>query len=380
MNTPNTMPAPVQVCGLSVVIPLLNEEPNLPLLHRRLLDATAGVPGGVEILYVDDGSTDGSPALLKQLQATSHQVTVIRFSRNFGKEQAITAGLQFARGQAVIVMDADLQHPPEMIPAMLAAWREGADVVNMRRRDRHDETWLRRNAAHQFYRAINRLSDIPIPENVGDFRLFSRCAVDALNQLPERNRFMKGLFAWIGYSQCTLDYSCGERAEGRSKWRFRQRWRFAMEGITAFSIAPLKIATKLGLLSAILSFCLGIYFFVRTLLFGDPVPGFPTLIVVVLMLGGLQLLAIGVLGEYIGRLSLESKRRPLFLIESYEPASLTITSRIDDIASQRHGPPDAVGPAGPVAAGSPGHNGLAAPDGYNRGALCGNRPQDGRAG
>lgn len=325
MHTPNTIPAPVQVCGLSVVIPLLNEEPNLPLLHHRLLDATAGVPGGVEILYVDDGSTDGSPALLKQLQATSHQVTVIRFSRNFGKEQAITAGLQFARGQAVIVMDADLQHPPEMIPAMLVAWREGADVVNMRRRDRHEETWLRRNAAHQFYRAINRLSDIPIPENVGDFRLFSRRAVDALNQLQERNRFMKGLFAWIGYRQCTLDYDHSERAGGHSKWRFRQLWRFAMEGITAFSIAPLKIATKLGLLSAMLSFCYGIYFFVRALIYGDPVPGFPTLIVVVLMLGGLQLLAIGVLGEYIGRLSLESKRRPLFLIESYEPASLTVT-------------------------------------------------------
>ena len=217
--------------------------------------------------------------------------------------------------------DADLQHPPEMIPAMLAAWRGGADVVNMRRRSRADESWLKRQAARIFYRAINRLGDMPIPEDVGDFRLFSRRAVNALNQLPERNRFMKGLFAWIGYRQVTLDFDCAERAAGHSKWRLRQLWHFAIEGITAFSVAPLKAATKIGLASALLSFCMGLYFFVRALAYGDPVPGFPTLIVVVLMLGGLQLLAIGVLGEYIGRLSLESKQRPLFLVESYQPAT-----------------------------------------------------------
>jgi glycosyltransferase involved in cell wall biosynthesis len=324
MDTLNTVPAPVAACVLSVVIPFFNEQSALPRLHQRLLRATAEVSDDVEIVYVDDGSTDGSWAVLQQIRARNNQVTAIRFSRNFGKEQAITAGLQFARGQAVIVMDADLQHPPEMIPAMMAVWREGVDIVNMRRRSRSEESWLKRHATHHFYLAINWLSDIPIPENVGDFRLFSRRAVDALNQLPERNRFMKGLFAWIGYSQRTLDYDCDERVAGRSKWRFRQLWRLAMEGITAFSIVPLKIATKLGLLSAMLSFCLGLYFFVRALIYGDPVQGFPTLIVVVLMLGGLQLLAMGILGEYIGRLSLESKRRPLFLIETYEPASLRI--------------------------------------------------------
>lgn len=309
------------LCVLSVVVPLFNEEASLPLLHRRLIQALAFVSGGVEIVYVDDGSSDRSAHLLTQLRITCPAVSVVRFSRNFGKEQAITAGLQLARGEAVIVMDADLQHPPEMIPAMLAAWRGGADVVNMRRRSRADESWLKRQAARGFYRAINRLSDMPIPADVGDFRLFSRRAVDALNQLQERNRFMKGLFSWIGYAQVTLDYDCGERAAGESKWKFRQLWHFAVEGITAFSIAPLKVATKLGLASALLSFACGVYFFIRAMLYGDPVPGFPTLIVVVLMLGGLQLLAIGVLGEYIGRLSLESKRRPLFLIESYEPAS-----------------------------------------------------------
>jgi glycosyltransferase involved in cell wall biosynthesis len=311
-------------CALSIVVPLFNEEESLPLLHRRLKQALAGLSlpeGGIEIVYVDDGSSDRSAAQLKQLRVSCPCVGVVRFSRNFGKEQAITAGLQLARGQAVIVMDADLQHPPEMIPAMVAAWRDGADVVNMRRRSRADESWLKRRAAHGFYRLLNRLSDIPIPEDVGDFRLLSRRAVEALNQLPERNRFMKGLFAWIGYRQATLDYDCGERAAGHSKWQFRHLWNFAIEGVTAFSVAPLKVASKLGLASAALSFAYGVYFFVRSLIYGDPVPGFPTLIVVVLMLGGLQLLAIGVLGEYIGRLSLESKRRPLFLIESYEPAS-----------------------------------------------------------
>ncbi len=321
MNMRTLPPAPAQSCLLSVVLPVFNEEAALPMMHRRLLAALAAVEGGVEIVYVDDGSTDRSPDLLKQLHASCERVTVIRFSRNFGKEQAITAGLQYASGAAVIVMDADLQHPPEMIPAMLAAWRQGADVVNMRRRSRADESWLKRQAARSFYRAINRLSDMPIPEDVGDFRLFSRRAVDALNQLPERNRFMKGLFAWIGYRQVMLDFDCAERAAGHSKWRFSQLWHFAIEGITAFSVAPLKAATKIGLASALLSFALGLYFFVRTLAFGDPVPGFPTLVIVVLMLGGLQLLAIGVLGEYIGRLSLESKQRPLFLVESYEPAT-----------------------------------------------------------
>ena len=311
---------------VSVVVPLLNEEEVLSQLHAELLSAVAHIEGGVELVYVDDGSTDRSPEVLHRIQSTCPQASVIRFSRNFGKEQAITAGLQLARGAAVIIIDADLQHPPEMIPAMLKAWREGADVVNMRRRNRENESLPKRAAARWFYRILNRLSDIPIPENVGDFRLLSRRAVEALNQCPERNRFMKGLFAWIGYRQVTLDYDVGERAGGHTKWNFRQLWRFAVEGITAFSIAPLKVASSVGLLSALAAFGLGFYFFVRALIHGDPVPGFPTLVILILMLGGLQLLAIGILGEYLGRLWLESKRRPLFLIEHYEPAAEPATA------------------------------------------------------
>lgn len=320
MNAPWPRHHPSAPCTLSVVVPIYNEEAVLPVLHRRLMAAVANVAGGVEIVYVDDGSSDASGQLLHQLHLSCEAVSVVRFSRNFGKEQAMTAGLQFARGEAVVVMDADLQHPPEMIASMVAAWRDGADVVNMRRRSRDTEPLARRLAARLFYRAINRLSDTPIPADVGDFRLLSRRVVDALNQMPERNRFMKGLFSWVGFRQETLEFDVAERAGGHSKWRPRQLWHFALEGITAFSVAPLKVATQLGLLSALAAFVSGLYFFIRTLFYGDPVPGFPTLIVVVLMLGGLQLLAIGVLGEYLGRLWLESKRRPLFLVESYEPA------------------------------------------------------------
>ena len=321
MNVPALRLAPGTPCTLSVVVPLYNEEEVLPILHRRLLAAVAAIAGGIEIVYVDDGSTDRTGQMLQQLRLACPLVSVVRFSRNFGKEQALTAGLQLARGDAVVLIDADLQHPPEMIPAMVAAWRDGADVVNMRRRDRGDESWLRRSSARLFYRLINGLSDTPIPPDIGDFRLFSRRAVDALNQLPERNRFMKGLFAWIGFRQTTLDFDCDERAAGESKWRWRQLLHFAVEGVTAFSVTPLKIASYAGLTSALVAFGYGLYFLVKTLVFGDPVAGFPTLIVVVLMLGGLQLLAIGVLGEYLGRLCLESKRRPLYIVEDYLPAT-----------------------------------------------------------
>lgn len=321
MNTAELRLTAEEGCTLSIVVPMLNEEAGLPALHERLSAAVADIGGGYEILYVDDGSTDATPEVLARLQAQCSNVSMLRFSRNFGKELAITAGLRHACGAAVVVIDADLQHPPEIIPDMVAAWRKGADVVNMRRRSRAGESWFKRTAAHLFYRTINELSDTPIPENVGDFRLLSRRAVNALNQMPERNRFMKGLFSWIGFRQATIDFDAGLRTTGRSKWPFGQLWALAIEGVTAFSIAPLKLASKVGLVSALLAFAAGLYFLVRTLLFGDPVQGFPTLIVIVLMLGGLQLMAIGIVGEYLGRLFLESKQRPLYLVESYVPAS-----------------------------------------------------------
>lgn len=311
---------PASDCLLSVVIPLLNEREVLPLLHRRVRQATDGLGGPVELLFIDDGSTDGSADVLRRLAADDPRVGVIRFSRNFGKELAMSAGLQAARGQAVVILDADLQHPPELIPQMVAAWQGGVDIVNMKRRSRADEAWAKRQAAGVFYRLINRLSDIEIPADVGDFRLLSRRAVDALNAMPERNRFMKGLFAWIGFPQVTLDYDVAVRAAGHTKWNPRQLTRFAIEGITAFSIQPLKFATKGGLVAAGVAVLLGIWYLVRALAYGDPVPGFPTLIVVILMLGGVQLMAIGVLGEYLGRMWLESKHRPLYIVQDHWPA------------------------------------------------------------
>jgi polyisoprenyl-phosphate glycosyltransferase len=306
---------------LSVVVPAFNEEAVLPVFHETLTRVLGPLVSDVEIIYVDDGSSDRTPVLLQELCETDRRVSVVRFSRNFGKEAALTAGLEAAGGACVVVIDADLQHPPEYIPAMMQAWRDGADVVNMRRRSRDTETWLKRTAARAFYNVLNRLSEVPIPEDVGDFRLFSRRAVDALNRLQERNRFMKGLFAWIGFRQVTLDYDCAERAGGHSKWRFRQLWHFAVEGITAFSVLPLRLASHVGLATALLAFAYAAWFVFKTLVLGEPQPGFPTLIVTILMLGGLQLLSIGVLGEYLGRMALEGKRRPLYVIQEYTPAA-----------------------------------------------------------
>jgi len=322
----SAMPLPPRIvspgdvaCTLSVVVPVHDEEAVLAKFHRRLIAATDKVAGGIEILYVDDGSTDSTPCVLRQLRALDGRVGIVRLSRNFGKEQAMSAGLREARGSATVVIDADLQDPPELIPAMLDAWRRGADVVNMRRRDRAGESWLKRATAYLFYRLMNRLSDVSIPVDTGDFRLLSRRALDAVNSLPERNRIMKGLFAWIGFHQRTIEYDRDSRAAGSSKWRYWKLWNLALEGITGFSIGPLKVATYVGFLTALSAFGYAAFVFTKTLILGDPVRGFPTLVVVISFLGGLQLMAIGVLGEYVGRLFVEAKNRPLYFVEELHP-------------------------------------------------------------
>ena len=306
-------------CELSIVIPVHNEEVVLAEFHRRLAAALDGVARDCEMIYVDDGSSDATPLVLRQLREIDPRVGIIRLSRNFGKEQAMSAGLREARGSATVVIDADLQDPPELIPTMLDEWRRGADVVNMRRRQRAGESWLKRTTAYAFYRVMNRLSDVPIPVDTGDFRLLSRRALDALNSLPERNRVMKGLFAWIGFRQRAIDYDREPRAAGTSKWRYWKLWNLALEGITGFSVGPLKVATYVGFLTALSAFVYAAFIFVKTLVVGDPVQGFPTLIVVISFLGGLQLMAIGVLGEYVGRLFVEAKNRPLYLVEELHP-------------------------------------------------------------
>lgn len=305
---------------LSIVVPVYNEEVVIEIFHKRLTACVQALGVTHEILLVDDGSTDDTPNLVAALYERDPALGCLRFSRNFGKEAAVTAGLSHASGDAVVIIDADLQDPPELIGVMLQAWQEGADVVNMRRSSRAGETMLKRATAHLFYRVINRLSDVPIPEDVGDFRLLSRRAVDALNRMPEHNRFMKGLFAWIGFRQETITYHRDARVAGSTKWPYGRLWKLALEGITGFSTVPLKLSLYVGFLTAGISFLSLGYFVFKTLLVGDPVPGFPTTIVVMLFLGGVQSAFIGMLGEYVARTFVESKRRPLYLLDTYHPA------------------------------------------------------------
>ncbi len=320
--------------SISIVVPVYNEEAVLPEFHRRLGTVLDGLPFPAEIVYVNDGSEDGSMASLATLHATDPRVAVIDLSRNFGKEIAMSAGLDHADGAAVILIDADLQDPPELIPDMIRAWREGSDVVLMRRRSRAQETWFKKATARAFYRAMGRLGTIDIPQDVGDFRLLSRRAVQALRRFPERSRFMKGLFAWIGFRCGEIEYDRDGRYAGETKWNYWRLWNFALEGITSFSVTPLKLASYFGFVTALGAFVYGGYFIVKTLLFGDVVRGFPTLIAVVLFLGGLQLMALGIIGEYLARMFIEVKQRPLYLVQRRLPPARPLAAPGDDASPE----------------------------------------------
>ena len=303
----------------SVVVPAFNEAACLARFHARLT-ATMDTLGTWEVLYIDDGSTDATRAVIQTLRAASSHVGLIALSRNFGKEIATTAGLDHARGAAVIVIDADLQDPPETIAALAAAWRNGFDMVTARRRHRDGESWAKRATARAFYRLMRHAGRVRLPENTGDFRLMSRRVVDALRQLREQHRFMKGLFAWVGFPTTTVEYDRAPRASGISKWGWWSLWNLALEGITSFTTMPLKIATYLGLFVALLSVVFGVQVIVKTLIFGNSVAGYPSLMTVILFLGGVQLVTLGVIGEYLGRVFNETKQRPLYLVEQYEPS------------------------------------------------------------
>lgn len=302
---------------LVLLVAAHNEEAALPLLHLRLLSVAEGLGPGVRVLYVDDGSRDGTWSLLAGFVAAQpERVGALRLSRNFGKELALTAGLDHVPpGAAVVVLDADGQDPPELIPALVARWRAGAEVVFGRRTERHGEPLLKRATAAAFYRVINALSDTPIPRDTGDFRLLGPRAVEALRGLRERQRFMKGLFAWVGFRSEAFEYERAPRLAGDSKFNYWRLWNLALEGITGFSTVPLRAATYVGLASAALAFVGGLWVITRTLLWGDPVAGWPSLMVVVSFLGGLQLMALGIIGEYLGRLYLEAKQRPLYIVD-----------------------------------------------------------------
>lgn len=304
---------------LSIIIPAYNEDAVLPEFHRRLRAVLDELSSAAEIIYINDGSTDNTLAVLQGLHDQDPRVAVLDLSRNFGKEIALTAGLHRALGDAVIVIDADLQDPPELIPALIKEWHNGYDVVYAKRARREGETFFKKLSAAAFYRIMQRLSRIKLPEDTGDFRLLSRRAVDAINTLLEHHRFMKGLFTWIGYKQKAVLYDRDPRFAGETKWNYWKLWNLAIEGITTFTTAPLKFSSYIGLCTAFGAFAYGIYILITTLLFGNPVAGYPSLLVVMLFLGGVQLMSIGVLGEYIGRIFTETKQRPLYFINHYLP-------------------------------------------------------------
>lgn len=305
---------------LSVVVPVFNEEDVLPEFHRRLSAVLDKLPAQSEIIYVNDGSVDSSLNEMRRLKSEDGNVAIVDLSRNFGKEIAMTAGFDHARGDAVVVIDADLQDPPELIPEMIQHWQGGFDVVYAQRISRAGESVFKRTTAHLFYRIMQKLSRVQIPRDTGDFRLLSRRAVDALAGLREQHRFMKGLFSWIGYPQKAVQYERDARFDGETKWNYIKLWNFAIEGITSFSTVPLKAATYLGTFTAFGAFLFGVFIVLKTLFYGNPVPGYPSLLVVVLFLGGIQLMALGVIGEYLGRMFDETKGRPLYLINAYEAA------------------------------------------------------------
>ena len=302
---------------LTVVIAACNEAESIPGLHPRILAALASVPAlDARVLYVDDGSSDATWQILQSLSAADPAVGAIRLSRNFGKELALTAGLDQIEAGAALLLDADGQDPPELIPAFVALWRQGYDNVFGTRRVREGESWIKRAAAASFYRVIGRLSRTPIPADTGDFRLLSPRALGALRQLRERHRFMKGLFGWVGFRQVALPYDREPRLAGRSKFTLWKLWNFALEGITSFSTAPLRVATYLGLLTAVFALAFAIWVVVKAALWGDPVAGWPTMMAVILFLGGVQLIALGLIGEYLGRLYDEAKQRPLYFVDA----------------------------------------------------------------
>jgi len=299
---------------LTIVIPVLNEELNAPLIAKRLTAVLEGCVASHELLFVDDGSRDGTLAVIRDLAQKDGRIRCLSFSRNFGKEVALAAGLDHARGQAVVMIDADLQHPPEAIPALVAKWREGFDMVYGQRADRTTDGKVYSRFARRFYDVFQRFGEVPLPEGAGDFRLISRRVVEQLKRMPERARFSKGLYAWVGFRQTGVPYEVAPRAHGETKWNYAKLFRFAFDGLTSFSTVPLRLATYTGIAISVMAFLYAFVTILRTLVFGADVPGFPSIIVSVMFFSGIQLIFLGIIGEYIGRIFAEVKERPLYIL------------------------------------------------------------------
>ena len=299
---------------VTIVIPVYNEEGNVAVLTERLHKALADCSEDHRVLFIDDGSQDGTLAKLRELAAADRRVAAITFSRNFGKEAAIAAGLKFAEGDAVVLMDADLQHPPEVVPQFLAAWRAGFQVVFGLRQDRVGESRTRIGLSATFYRLFKRLSKVRIPIGSTDFLLLDRKAVDAMNALGERSRFSKGLFSWIGFRSTEVPFAVGRRHEGTSTWSLLRLGTYAIDAFASFSSLPLKVWSYVGVAVSLGAIAYAGYFVVQTLVFGIDTPGFPSLIVSIMFFAGVQLISLGVIGEYLARMFEEVKQRPLFIV------------------------------------------------------------------
>ena len=303
---------------VSILIPCFNEEQSLPLLYpelKKLMDGKTMYDW--EVLFINDGSKDNTLNIIKALRSADCRISYVNLSRNFGKENAMLAGFDYVTGDCTVIMDADLQDPPSLIPQMLEYWEQGYQDIYARRANRGKESWLRKKLSLLFYKILDNSTRFDVLQNVGDFRLLDRQCIDALTQLRESERYTKGMFCWIGYRKKEVAFDRGNRIAGESNWNFWSLFNLAIEGITSFTTAPLRFASIAGFIIAVITFLYALYFLTKTLLIGDPVPGFTTLIVVVLFLGGIQLMAIGVLGEYIGRIFNESKNRPTYLANEY---------------------------------------------------------------
>lgn len=303
---------------ISFVIPAYNEEEVLPILFDELDRETEQLKEkgyDTEYVFVNDGSKDKTLQMLKDWKPKIAKSVVVSLSRNFGKEYGLTAGIDYSTGDAVIPLDADLQDPLDVVSKMIEKWEEGYDVVIGKRVDRSSDSFAKRFTAEKFYQVINSLAEINIPENVGDFRLMDRKVVEVIKNLPEKRRFMKGLFAWAGYKTAYVEYTRPERAAGKTKLNYWKLWNLALEGITSFSITPLKIWTYIGIGISMFAFCYGAFILLRTLFFGSNLPGYPSLLVSIMFLGGIQLMGIGIMGEYIGRIYQESKGRPIYVVD-----------------------------------------------------------------
>lgn len=308
---------------ITILIPCYNEEKSIDILYEHLQRIISQLKQyDFQVLLVNDGSKDNTLAKMKELHENDSSVSYLSLSRNFGKENAMLAGLDYAEGDAVIVMDADLQDPPELIPQMLLEWEKGFDDVYARRRTRAGETWFKKKSAHCYYRILQKFADIDIPADVGDFRLLDRQAVDALCSLREKQRYTKGLFSWIGYNKKELPFDREPRAAGNSKMNYVKLFSLAVDGITSFSVAPLRLASVLGLLISSIAFIYLLFVVGKTVLFGDPVAGYPSMISIILFMGGIQLVVLGIIGEYVGRIFYEAKGRPDYLVSEYNGAKV----------------------------------------------------------